>query len=47
MQALVFKSVIGKNVVVEPGAKVIGVTVAEGRYIPAGSVVVTQEACQR
>ena len=44
MQALIFKSVIGKNVVVEPGAKVIGVTVAEGRYIPAGSVVVTQEA---
>ena len=44
MQALVFKSVIGKNVVVEPGAKVIGVTVEEGRYIPAGSVVVTQEA---
>ena len=44
MQALIFKSVIGKNVVVEPGAKVIGVTVAEGRYVPAGSVVVTQEA---
>ena len=44
MQALIFKSVIGKNVVVEPGAKVIGVTVAEGRYIPTGSVVVTQEA---
>jgi carbonic anhydrase/acetyltransferase-like protein (isoleucine patch superfamily) len=44
MQALIFKSVIGKNVVVEPGAKVIGVTVAEGRYVPAGSIVVTQEA---
>ena len=44
MQALIFKSVIGKNVVVEPGAKVIGVTVAEGRYIPAGSVIVTQSA---
>lgn len=44
MQALIFKSVIGKNVVVEPGAKVIGVTVAEGRYVPAGTVLVTQEA---
>ncbi|MBI5947204.1 MAG: carbonic anhydrase [Chloroflexi bacterium] len=42
MQALVFKSVIGKNVVIEPGAKVIGVTVPEGRYIPAGSVVTKQ-----
>lgn len=44
MQALIFKAVVGKNVVVEPGAKVIGVTIAEGRYVPAGSVVVTQEA---
>lgn len=44
MQALIFKSVIGKNVVVEPGAKIIGVTVAEGRYVPAGTVLVTQEA---
>ncbi|MBA4179047.1 MAG: carbonic anhydrase [Anaerolinea sp.] len=44
MQALIFKSIIGKNVVVEPGAKIIGVTVAEGRYVPAGSVLVTQEA---
>ncbi len=42
MQALVFKSVIGKNVVIEPGAKLIGVTVAEGRYVPAGSVVTKQ-----
>ena len=42
MQALVFKAVVGKNVVIEPGAKIIGVTIAEGRYVPAGSVVVTQ-----
>ncbi len=42
MQALVFKAVIGKNVVIEPGAKVIGVTVPEGRYVPAGTVVTTQ-----
>ncbi len=42
MQALVFKATVGKNVVVEPGAKVIGVTIAEGRYVPAGSVVTTQ-----
>jgi carbonic anhydrase/acetyltransferase-like protein (isoleucine patch superfamily) len=42
MQALVFKATIGKNVVIEPGAKVIGVNVPEGRYVPAGSVVTTQ-----
>ena len=42
MQALVFKATIGKNVVIEPGAKVIGVNVPEGRYIPAGMVVATQ-----
>lgn len=42
MQALVFKAVIGKNVVIEPGAKVIGITVADGRYVPAGKVVTTQ-----
>lgn len=42
MQALVFKATIGKNVVIEPGAKVIGVNVPEKRYIPAGSVITTQ-----
>lgn len=42
MQALVFKATVGKNVVIEPGAKVIGVNIAEGRYVPAGSVVTTQ-----
>lgn len=44
MQALVFKATIGKNVVVEPGAKIIGVNVPEGRYVPAGMVVTSQEA---
>ena len=44
MQALVFKSVVGKNVVIEPGAKIIGVTIEEGRYVPAGMLVTTQVA---
>lgn len=44
MQALVFKAVVGKNVVIEPGAKIIGVTIEEGRYVPAGMVVTTQAA---
>jgi len=43
MQALVFKASIGKNVVIEPGAKVIGVTIPADRYVPAGSVVTKQE----
>jgi carbonic anhydrase/acetyltransferase-like protein (isoleucine patch superfamily) len=44
MQALVFKSIVAKNCVIEPGAKVIGVTIAEGRYVPAGAVITTQDA---
>lgn len=39
MQALVFKSWIGHNSVVEPGAKVIGVTIPPNHYVPAGMVV--------
>ncbi|KAA0239460.1 MAG: carbonic anhydrase [Chloroflexi bacterium CFX7] len=42
MQALVFKAVVGKNVVIEPGAKVIGVTIADGRYVPAGKTIAAQ-----
>lgn len=44
MKVLVFKSRVGKNCVIEPGAIVMGVTVADGRYVPAGSVIRTQEA---
>jgi carbonic anhydrase/acetyltransferase-like protein (isoleucine patch superfamily) len=43
MKALVFKSFVGKQCVIEPGAIVMGVTVADGRYVPAGSVVRTQQ----
>lgn len=42
MQVLIFRAVVGKNVVVEPGAKIIGVTIAEGRYVPAGKAITTQ-----
>jgi carbonic anhydrase/acetyltransferase-like protein (isoleucine patch superfamily) len=44
MQSLVFKATVGKNVVIEPGSRVIGVNVPEGRYIPAGSTITTQDA---
>ncbi|MER3421512.1 MAG: hypothetical protein C4290_13750, partial [Chloroflexota bacterium] len=43
MQALVFRAEIGEGTVIEPGAKVIGVNVAPGRYVPAGSVITTQD----
>ncbi|MGE3421951.1 MAG: carbonic anhydrase [Dehalococcoidia bacterium] len=42
MQVLVFKATIGKNVVIEPGAKVIGVNIPAEHYVPAGSVITTQ-----
>lgn len=46
MQSLVFKSEIGDSVVVEPGAKIIGVTIPSGRYVPAGYVVTRQEVVE-
>lgn len=42
MQAFVFKSKIGNNCVLEPTSAAIGVTVPDGRYIPAGTVVTSQ-----
>lgn len=43
MQVLVFKSQVGKKCVIEPGCILMGVTVADGRYVPAGSVIRTQQ----
>ena len=42
MQSLVFRSFIGKNCVLEPASVLLGVKVADGRYVPAGSVIKTQ-----
>ena len=42
MQALVFRADIGDHVVVEPGAKIIGVKIAPGRYVPALTAITTQ-----
>lgn len=42
MKVLVFKSVVGKNCVIEPGVILMGVNVADGRYVPAGSVIKNQ-----
>ena len=43
MQSFVFKSNIDDNVVIEPGAKVIGVNIKANSYVPAGSIIKTQE----
>jgi len=43
MQSLVFKSFVGKQCVIEPGVILMGVTIQDGRYVPAGSVVKQQE----
>lgn len=42
MQAFVFKSKVGNNCVLEPTSAAIGVTIPDGRYIPAGTVVTSQ-----
>ncbi|MCA1993864.1 MAG: hypothetical protein LDL41_17730 [Coleofasciculus sp. S288] len=44
MQAMVFKASIGSNCVVEPKALVMGVTIPDGRYVPAGSTITSQDA---
>jgi carbonic anhydrase len=43
MKSLVFRSFVGKQCVIEPGVILMGVTVPDGRYVPAGSVIRTQE----
>lgn len=47
MQALVFRSVIGSGCVIEPGAKIVGVKVPDGRYVPMGAVVNKQEEADK
>ena len=42
MQSLLFKAQVSKGCVIEPGCLLMGVEIAAGRYVPAGSVVKTQ-----
>jgi carbonic anhydrase/acetyltransferase-like protein (isoleucine patch superfamily) len=42
MQALVFRARVGANCVLEPRALVMGVSIPDGRYVPAGQVVRSQ-----
>ena len=43
MQTLVFKARVGKNCVVEPKCILLGVTVKDGHYVPAGMVLKSQK----
>lgn len=47
MKSLVFKSFVGNQCVIEPGVILMGVTVPDGRYVPAGSVVKTQDEADK
>jgi carbonic anhydrase/acetyltransferase-like protein (isoleucine patch superfamily) len=42
MQSMVFKSEVGAGCVIEPKSLIMGVTIADGHYVPAGSVIKTQ-----
>lgn len=46
-QAMIFKSEIGEGCVVEFGAKVLGVNVPAGRYVPVSSVIAEQADADR
>lgn len=47
MQALVFKAKVSHGVVIEPAARVIGVTIPPDRYVPAGEIVTDQATADR
>ena len=47
MQAMVFKAWVGEGVVIEPGAKVIGVTIPAHRYVGAGQTITDQKEADR
>ncbi|HET58422.1 MAG TPA: carbonic anhydrase [Deltaproteobacteria bacterium] len=47
MKSLVFKSRVGRGCVLEPCVMLMGVEVSDGRYVPAGSFVKTQDDADR
>jgi carbonic anhydrase/acetyltransferase-like protein (isoleucine patch superfamily) len=47
MQALLLRASVGKNCVVEPRCTIIGVSISDVHYVPAGSVINTQEQADR
>lgn len=47
MKVLVFRAKVGKGCVIEPGCILMGVSVADGRYVPAGTVLKSQADADR
>ena len=47
MKTLIFKSFVGKNCVIEPGVILMGVTVADHRRVPVGSVINAQDQADK
>lgn len=47
MQAFVFKAEVGDQVIIEPGAKIMGVKIPPSRYVPAGMVLTEQKAADQ
>ncbi len=42
MQSLIFKARVGNNCVIEPKCIILGASIPDGHYVPAGSVVTDQ-----
>ena len=47
MKVLVFRSFVGSGCVIEPGVILMGVKIPDCRYVPAGSVIKTQEQADK
>jgi carbonic anhydrase/acetyltransferase-like protein (isoleucine patch superfamily) len=47
MKVLVFRSKVGKGCVVEPGCILMGVSVPDGCYVPAGTVLRDQAVADK
>jgi carbonic anhydrase/acetyltransferase-like protein (isoleucine patch superfamily) len=43
MKSLIFKSSVGKHCVIEPGVILMGVSVADHHFVPAGAVITSQK----
>ena len=46
MKSLVFKATVGSGCVIEPGCIVMSVSIGDGRFVPAGTVLKEQKAAE-
>lgn len=42
MKSFIFRSLVGRGAVIEPGCHIMGVSVPAGRYVPAGTILKEQ-----